>query len=95
MPQMQLPFFPQGVAPITPEFAVQNQEGHVTYFNGHMPIFIHGEHDIRTFRMITAQFCVNGNATQMELVRAFGVSAINVKRAVKRYRAHGPQGHKC
>ena len=92
MPQMHLPMFPHGVTSITPELAVQKREGQVTYFNGHMPIFLHEEHDVRTFRMITAQFCVNGNVTQMEIVRAFGVSVMSVKRAVQRYRTHGPSG---
>lgn len=92
MPQLHLPMFPHGVTSITPELAVQKREGQVTYFNGHMPIFLHEEHDVRTFRMITAQFCVNGNVTQMEIVRAFGVSVISVKRAVQRYRTHGPSG---
>jgi transposase len=41
--------------------------------------------------MITAQFCVNGNAKQMDIVRAFGVTKISVKRAVKRYREQGPE----
>ena len=92
MPQLHLPMFPHGVTSITPELAVEKREGQVTYFNGHMPIFLHAEHDVRTFRMITAQFCVNGNVTQMEIVRAFGVSVISVKRAVQRYRTHGPSG---
>ena len=35
--------------------------GCVTYFNGNMPVFIHGKDDIAAFMMITAQFCVNGN----------------------------------
>jgi transposase-like protein len=42
--------------------------------------------------MITAQFCINGNATQAEIRRAFGVSKISLKRAVKRYREEGPKG---
>jgi transposase len=42
--------------------------------------------------MITAQFYMNGHVKQMDIVRAFGVSAISVKRAVKRYQEEGPQG---
>jgi hypothetical protein len=42
--------------------------------------------------MITAQFCVNGNARQADIVRAFGVTTISLKRAVKRYRTEGPRG---
>ena len=58
----------------------------------HLPVFIHDEHDVATFRMITAQFCVNGNAQQADIARAFGVTGISVKRAVKRYREQGPAG---
>ena len=92
MPQMQFPFFPEGVTHITPYLAFSKQDGRVTYFNGNMPVFIHDEDDMDSFRMITAQFCVNGNAKQMEIVRAFGISKISMKRAVKRYREAGPKG---
>ena len=92
MPQMQLPFFPDGVEHITAELAFEKKDGQVTYFNGHMPVFIHAEADTATFRMITAQFCINGNAKQAEIARAFGVTLISVKRAVKRYRHRGVSG---
>ena len=42
--------------------------------------------------MITAQFCVNGNTKQIEIIRAFGISKISIKRAVKLYREVGPKG---
>jgi len=48
-----------------------------------MPVFVHDESDLQTFRMITSQFYINGNATQAEICRAFGVPSITVKRAVK------------
>lgn len=92
MPQIQLPMFPCGVTHITPELAFMKEGGRVTYFNGQMPVFVHDEDDVRTFRLITSQFCVNGNAKQSEIARAFGVSLISVKRAVKCYREQGPQG---
>ena len=92
MPQMQLPLFPDGVEHITSELAFEKKDGQVTYFNGNMPVFIHAENDIRTFRMITAQFCINGNAKQADISRAFGVTLISVKRAVKRYREKGVAG---
>jgi len=92
MPQMHLPFFPDGVEHITSELAVEKKDGQVTYFNGHMPVFIHAEEDIATFRMITAQFCINGNAKQADISRAFGVTPISVKRAVKLYREKGVSG---
>ncbi len=90
MPQMQLPLFPDGVTRINDQLAFQKQQGRVTYFNGHMPVFVHDETDIATFRMITSQFCVQGNLKQAEIARAFGVTLISVKRAVKLYRDQGP-----
>ena len=92
MPQMHLPFFPDGVEHITSELAFEKKDGQVMYFNGHMPVFIHAEGDIPTFRMITAQFCLNGNAKQANISRAFGVTLISVKRAVKLYREKGVSG---
>ncbi len=92
MPQMQFPFFPEGVTHITPLLAFSKQDGRVTYFNADMPVFSHDEEDIDTFHMITAQFCVNGNARQVDIIRAFGISKISIKRAVKLYREEGPKG---
>jgi hypothetical protein len=92
MPQVQLPFFPEGVTHITPLLAFQADAGRVTYFNGSMPVFIHDVDDLASFRMITAQFCVNGNAKQAEVCQAFGLPKITLKRAVKLYRAEGPKG---
>jgi len=92
MPQLQLPIFPAGSTHITQNLAFECRDGQVTYFHGQLPVFVHGEDDARTFRMITSQFVYNGNATQAEIARAFGVTAISVKRAVKRYKQHGPGG---
>ena len=92
MPQMQFPFFPEGVTPITALLAFARRDEQVTYFNGDMPLFIHEESDLASFRMITAQFVVNGCATQAQIARAFGVAKISIKRAVKRYREQGPKG---
>lgn len=92
MLQTQMPLFPEGVTPITPLLAFSQQDGRVTYFNAGLPVFVHDEDDLASFRMITAQFCINGTTQQVELVRAFGVTKISVKRAVKRYRQEGPKG---
>ncbi|MGH8579513.1 MAG: hypothetical protein ACREVK_05100 [Gammaproteobacteria bacterium] len=92
MPQRHLPFFPQGVSYSTRELVFRKERGQGTYFNGHRPVFIHDAGDIATFRMITSQFGVNGNAKQADITRAFGVTAISVKRAVKLYRDRGPKG---
>ena len=87
-----LPFFPEGITQITKNLAFKKVNGTITYFNFCMPIFSHAENDLKTFRMITSQFCVNGNAKQAEICRAFGVTPISVKRSVKLYRARGVQG---
>jgi transposase-like protein len=92
MPQVQFPFFPEGVTHITSLLAFAKRDGRVTYFNGNMPVFIHDEADVASFRMITAQFVVSGHASQAQIARAFGVAKISVKRAVKRYREQGPKG---
>ena len=92
MPQIQLPMFPAGVTHITDELAFECRDGTVTYFNGVMPVLRHASNDVATFRMITSQFVVNGNARNADIIRAFGVPAVTVKRAVKRYRESGAKG---
>ncbi len=89
MPPMHLPFFADGVEHISSELAFEKKDGQVTYFNGHLPLVIHAEEDTATFRLITAPFCSNGNANQAAISRAFGITPISVKRAVKRYRQRG------
>jgi transposase-like protein len=92
MPQLQLPMFPNGVTHITNELAFEKKDGQITYFNGHMPVFTHAEKDIATFRMITSQFCETGYAKQCDIIRAFGVTSVSVKRSVKLYRQKGTKG---
>jgi hypothetical protein len=92
MPQLQLPIFSFGVTPITSLLAFIKEDKNITYFNGSLPVFSHLENDIDSFRMITAQFCVNGHTQQMDIVRAFGVTSISVKRSVKLYREEGARG---
>lgn len=92
MPQMLLPLFPPDLTLINHKIGFQKKEGRVYYFNGMMPIFSHHEKDLPSFRFITAQLVVLGNATQAEIVRAFGISPISMKRYVKRYRERGPAG---
>ncbi len=92
MAQMHLPVFGDGMEHISAELTFEKRDGQVTYFNRHLPVFIHAEKDIRTFRMITAQFCITGSAKQADIARAFGVTLISVKRAVKLYREKGVSG---
>ena len=89
MPQVQLPLFPSGTTLITPELAFERRDNQVVYFNGHLPVFTHGVEDLGSFRMFTSQLIVNGTASQGEIVKAFGVPLVTVKRGVKRYRQGG------
>ena len=91
MPQGFLPHFADAEEGyITDVLSYRKQDGSVYYFHGAFPIFNHPETDQKSFRLITSQFVVNGQCTQMEIVRAFGVSEISVKRWVKKYREGGP-----
>lgn len=92
MPQMVLPIFPKGSTKITADLTFEARDGRVTYFHGLMPVFTHATDDIRSFRMITSQFCAIGNAKQVEIAKAFGVPLITVKRGVKLYREKGTAG---
>jgi hypothetical protein len=89
---MMLPIFPEGVVDLSPDLAVQKEDGQIVYFNGMMPVFMHDEDDIPSFQMITSQFCCSGIVKQADIVRAFGVTKTSVMRAVKRYRDLGPGG---
>jgi|SRR5208283_877161 len=92
MPQIQLPFFPDGVTEVNTHLAFIREGDTVTYVYGHLPIFSHHVDDIQTFRMITSQIYINGNAKQSELSRAFGITAISLKRSIKVYRKKGVAG---
>ena len=92
MPQMLLPMFPAEATSINPLLGYCRKDDMVYYFNGMMPIFSHAVNDLKSFRLITSQLIVNGNATQKDIVDAFGVSLISVKRYVKIYRREGASG---
>ena len=92
MPQLQLPIFPSGVTEINSQIAVLKEAGTIYYVHGHLPVFQHGEKDVRGFRMFTSQMVVNGTVKPKDLVRAFGVPMISVKRSVKVFRERGAEG---
>lgn len=91
MPQLQLPIFSEGVHLITPNLGYQREGDEVVYLHGMMPVFLHCCDDLAAFKMIVSQFYINGNAKQAELVRAFGIQPLALKRWVKKYRADGPK----
>lgn len=90
MPQLQLPIFPDGVTEVTVNVAFEKQEGQIVYYNGMVPFFMHDEDDLASFKMIVSQLYINGAAKQVELVRAFAINPLALKRWVKRYREEGP-----
>ena len=90
MPQGLLPLFSDDTTAINGLISFQRMDGMIYYFHGCLPVFSHAESDKASFRLFTSQLYVDGNCKQREIVRAFGVSAISVKRAVKKYRQKGP-----
>jgi len=90
MPQTLLPIFPMDSTPINDVLYVQKKNGQVYYFLGCHPVFCHAQDDMRSFRMFTSQLVVNGNCKQVDIVRAFNISSISMKRYVKKYRQGGP-----
>ena len=91
MPQTRFPFFPEDIELINNYIGVQKKNGTVYYFNGAMPVFQHPENDYSSFRLFTSQLVVNGNVKQVEVVKAFDVSSISVKRWVKKFREEGAE----
>jgi hypothetical protein len=89
MAQQILPMLPAGSTSITDTLSVVNAEGRWTYFQGILPVFTHEAEDDRTFQMFAGQLAANGHCKLVDIERAFGVSAISVKRMVKRYRQGG------
>ena len=71
---------------------MQKEEGQVWYIHCHLPVFHHEEEDVGSFRMFTSQMIVNGTVKPKEIVKAFGVPTITVKRYVKVFRQRGAKG---
>lgn len=91
MPQMILPLFPAEATAINEHLAFYNKDGQVYYLQGSMPVFCHAENDTASFRLFTSQLYINGNCRQREIVDAFGVTPISVKRSVKKLQEEGPE----
>jgi hypothetical protein len=92
MIQSVLPVFPPGANEINSQVGFQERDGRIYYFHGQFPVFSHEKRDINSFRFITAQFHISGHVKQSEIVKAFGVPPISVKRSVKRLRENGIDG---
>jgi len=92
MPQLQLPLFANGLTSINENIAFQREGAQVVYFHGMMPVFQHGEKDVKSFRMFTSQLIANGTARPRDIVQAFGVPLGTVKRYMKVHREAGAGG---
>lgn len=91
MPQLQLPIFKNGVNLITEELGYLHEDDQVIYLYGMLPIFTHNIADTASFKMIVSQFYINGSAKQAQIVKAFGINSLALKRWVKKHREHGPK----
>jgi hypothetical protein len=92
MPQALLPLISEDATRISDLISVVRQGGQWSYFCGTEPVFQHAEGDLRSFRMFTAQLCVQGTCKQAEIVKTFGVSKRSVLRSVNKYRQEGIEG---
>lgn len=91
MPQLQLPIFREGATMINSELAYYKQGTQIIYEHAMLPVYRHDENDLAFFKMTVCQLYINGAAKQVELVKAFGLNALSLKRWVKQSREEGPQ----
>ena len=91
MGQQILPFFIEGDNSINAKvsYDYSKDDGTIYYSLFCMPVYSHLQSDKRGFQIITSQLIVNGHCKNCEVIKAFGVTSISVKRAVKRYREGG------
>ena len=89
--QLHLPLFPEGTVEVSSAVSVVTKEGTVWYFHQGVPIFTHAVGDVASFRLYSSTLCDSQACRLVDIVRAFQVSSISVKRALKEYRAKGPR----
>lgn len=92
IPQALLPLVAEDATRINDLISVVRQDGQWFYFCGTQPVFQHAEGDLRSFRMFTAQLCVQRACKQTEIIKGFGVSKSSVVRSVNKYRQEGIGG---
>jgi len=69
------PLTPMGSTPLNDRISVVCRAGHCKCFCGVEPVFQHGESDHSSFRMFTSQLVCQGACKQIEILKAFGVTA--------------------
>jgi hypothetical protein len=80
MPQALLPIFPPDATAINEIMSFCQRDGSVYYLHGCVPVYTHPARDGKAFRLWASQLVVDGSCTQAEVVRAFGISPISMKR---------------
>jgi hypothetical protein len=70
MLQALLPLISEDATRISDLISVVRQDGDWFYFCGTQPVFQHREGDLRSFRMFTAQLCVQGACKQADIIKA-------------------------
>lgn len=87
--QLRLPRYPSEPLHVSDAVSVVLRDGVVWWFHQGMPLGSHAEKDVAGFRHQSSLLCDGGACKLIEIERAFGVSAISVKRALKQYRQGG------
>jgi transposase-like protein len=87
--QLHLPLYPEDAIDVSEAVTVSVQQDTVWYFHQGMPLFSHARADHASFQLYTSMLCDNGACKLAEVVRAFKVTSISVKRALKRFRQKG------
>jgi transposase len=90
--QLRLPLLPDDSLDVSDAVAVVVRDGQVWWFHQGLPIGSHVRDDVGSFRLYASMMCDGGACKLVEVQRAFSVSAVSVKRALKQYRAEGARG---
>lgn len=83
---------PEDSLDVSDAVAVVVRDGQVWWFHQGLPIGSHARDDVGSFRLYASMMCDGGACRLVEVQRAFSVSAVSVKRALKQYRAEGARG---
>lgn len=86
---MQLPLFPSSTKLINGNVGFFEKDDMVFYLHNGSPIYCHANHDLNSYRYITANLVVTNLCTPSELAKALGVSNRNIQRYAKTLREKG------
>ena len=91
MGQQILPLYIEGENQINEKihYEYDKETETIYYYLYCHPLYSHCVNEKISFQLVTAQLIVYGHCRNFEIVNAFGVPSISVKRAVKKYRTGG------